>query len=122
MREVRSTPGGEHPDEPQRIRLGNAQRPDRPATIVVLYRLAWRICAEKKIDKSYLTSVWEDGRARLRGEPLLGVGGRLFRLADAVGLAAFEHAVEHAAQMPAQGADGLVVRLAFGAFLLVVAL
>jgi len=61
MREVRSTPGGEHPDEPQRIRLGNAQRPVRLMTIGFLYRQGLRICAEKKIDKCYLTFVWEDG-------------------------------------------------------------
>jgi hypothetical protein len=77
MREVRSTPGGEHPDEPQRIRLDNAQRPVRPRVISFFYRKGLRICAEKKIDKYDLTSVWEaqsdkfflsEGFADLRGE------------------------------------------------------
>jgi|GEM_PF-3300203 hypothetical protein len=63
MREVRSTPGGEHPDEPQRIRLDNAQRPVRPRVISFFYRKGLRICAEKKIDKYDLTSVWEGGLA-----------------------------------------------------------
>ena len=75
MREVRSTPGGEHPDELQRIRLGNAQRPLRLMTIGFLYRQGLRIRAEEKIDKCYLTFAWEDGQREAEPIAFGGIAG-----------------------------------------------